>query len=110
MRESFKGLVAAGYTPVRCKEYLNETPPEGVLWGRMIFFDDEGEEHGLRVEENEYQPGDGNFHYYADTEGRVEKLRLKMDATDHFNPSPVKLIGGEDSIRYWMKPPAKKDV
>jgi hypothetical protein len=53
MRESFDGLVAAGYTPVRCREYLFEIPPEGVLWGRMIFIDANGGEHGLMVEEDE---------------------------------------------------------
>ena len=108
MRESFDGLVAAGYTPIRCRESLFEIPPEGVLWGRMIFIDANGGEHGLMVEEDEYQPGDGNWHYYADKDGKVEKLRLKKDAQDHFYPEPKRIHGGADSIRYWLRPPVSE--
>lgn len=105
MRESVAGLLAAGFTKVACREYLNEMVPEveTQLWGRMIFTDSSGGTHGLKVEDDQYQPGDGNWEYYVNEAGDVEKCRLKMDAQDHFNPRPKKIT--EDNVRFWMRKP-----
>lgn len=76
-----------------------------MAWVKVKNIVDEGIckfEIALKEDAAKYEIPFDRWALWKDKFGNVEKCRLKMDAYDHFSPSPKLIKSEEDLMAFWV--------